>query len=41
MWRAKEIQNSNGKWQMENHLRFAICRLICSFGLQEPGGGGG
>jgi hypothetical protein len=26
-WSGKAIQNSNGKGQMENHLKFAICHL--------------
>jgi hypothetical protein len=27
MWRGKEIQNSNGKRQMENGKAFEICHL--------------
>jgi len=28
-----KTQMAKGKWQMENHLLFALCHLICSFGL--------
>jgi hypothetical protein len=35
---GKEIQNSNGKGQMENHLKIALCHLPSDLlaSLQEP-----
>ena len=29
-----KIQMANDKWQMENHLKFAICHLTCSCALR-------